>query len=868
MLPTTQATVSTPAVESGRHVRPLMTHWRFRYTGHPGDAHTLAGAAFDDRGWQRVTLPHTWNHFGEYTTHRTAGIDMRQGVGWYRLHLPGAQLPPGARHYLQFDAVGNVADVWVNGRHVGHHAGAFSRFRIDVTGLLHHHADNVIAVRADNSKPAPGSRTEHVIPLSGDFFIHGGLYRGVSLIGVGEQHVDLMDFGGPGVYLTTPDVDDAQATLRVRSRLRNDANRARQVDVRAVVRDAQGRIVASASESARLPAQATTVRTTTLTLPHPHRWDGRRDPYLYRVTLTLSEHGRILDRVSQPLGVRTMRIDPDRGFFLNGRHLALHGVSRHQDRMGKGWAVSRADEDQDMALIEDIGANTIRMAHYQQSPHWFQLADRAGMVVWAEAPLVNAVSLNDSPADPALIANARQQLTELIRQNMNHPSVAVWGIGNETDLLMATGQLGAKADPVPVLRDLQKLAHRLDPTRPTTLADCCEEVAPKKVLPDVTGISDAIGYNRYFGWYYGQVSDLGPYLDTMHARHPRQPIAVSELGAGGAVSQHTDNPLGGPIDTEGRPHPEAFETWWHEKTWPQIARRPFVWAAWVWNMFDFSSPIRHSGDSTDINDKGLVTFDRKIRKDAFYYYQAQWSSQPVVHITQHRYVHRDYAFADVHVFANAPAVDLRLNGRDLGTVPCRNKVCVRRNVQLSPGANMLRASARFGNRTVTDRVRWIAPDARDGVGINVGDLAGFVDGQGFRYGSDDAFIGGTPHRFSDKQQKRSHGDAPVAMRAGYREGRFGYAIPLPNGLWRVTLTFVDPGTGKHAPRSFDVRADGHTLLSAFEPARAAGGTLRSVTRSFVVRSSHGRLHLQFVPRTGPAVLSGIRIRPVHSPRRT
>ncbi len=692
---------------SARHTLSLMHGWRFHYTGKPGDASQLAAPAFKVRGWTQVALPHTWNHFGQYTLHRTAADNLKQGVGWYRLHVPGAKLPVGQRLFLQFNAVGEIADVWVNGKHVGYHAGAFSRFRIDVTGALHRRGDNVIAVRADNSKVAPGSRTQDVIPLSGDFFIHGGLYRGVSLIGVPDQHIDLMDFGGPGVYIHTSDVSARQATVHVTTRLRNDAASASRLRLSARVMDAKGHAVAETSQQVALAGQHTQVVPVALTLPHPHRWNGRTDPYLYHVVATVRRGDRVLDRVVRPLGVRTMRIDPNRGFFLNGKHLALHGVSRHQDRLGKGWAISDADQRQDMAIIQDIGTNTIRFSHYEHAPIWFRLADQAGMVVWSEIPFVNAVSLGNRPANAALINNARQQLTELIKQNMNHPSVAVWGLGNETDLKMAQGKVGPKADPVPVLRQLQVLTKQLDPSRATTLADCCEPTPqqPGKAMPDVAGISDVIGYNRYFGWYYGKVSELGPALDALHARHPHQPIGVSEFGAGGAVSQHTDNPLGGPIDTEGRLHPEEFQSWWHEHAWPQLARRHYLWGAWVWNMFDFSSPIRHAGDSTDINDKGLVTFDRKIRKDAFYYYRAQWSKQPTVHINGRRYVHRDYAVTDVRVYANAPQVTLGLNGHSLGTVACPGHVCVKREVHLVPGANTLRASAVFDGHMVSDSVR-------------------------------------------------------------------------------------------------------------------------------------------------------------------
>ncbi len=695
-----------------RTVVALRDGWRFRYTGAPVDPANMTGAALNDDDWTKVELPHTWNHLGEYRLTRSADVDDAQGEGWYRLRLDPARIAPGARHYLQFDGVGNVADVWVNGAHVGRHAGAFSRFRLDVTDALHADATNEIVVRADNSKPAPGSPTQDVIPLSGDFFIHGGLYRDVSLIGVAPLHLDLLDHGGPGVYATAKRIERDSADIDVLARVRNDDTSAREATLDIEIRDTHDALAAHGERALQIGARTNAEATLTIRLPHPHRWDGRNDPYLYRVVATLHDGNRTLDEVAQPLGVRSFHVDPERGFFLNGRHLALHGVSRHQDWQGQGWAISDAEQARDMALIEEIGANTVRFAHYEHAPAWFDAADRAGMLVWAEIPFVDKVSFVDAPASAGLIDNARQQLIELIRQNFNHPSVATWGIGNEVDLAMASGKLGANADPRPLLRILNDLAHDEDPRRPTTLADCCEATPGNKPpgFPVIAGIADLIGYNRYFGWYYGNVDELGPHLDALHAAHPHTAIAVSEYGAGGALSQHTDDPRGGTIGPSARPHPEEFQSWWHEQTWPQLVRRPYLWATWVWNMFDFASAIRHEGDAIDLNDKGLVSYDRKVKKDAFFFYKAHWSSEPVVHINGRRYVQRAHAIIDVRLYSNAERVRVALNGRTLADVPCPDHVCVLHDVRLAPGSNRVTAQARFGAHTVEDAVTWDAPE--------------------------------------------------------------------------------------------------------------------------------------------------------------
>lgn len=845
--------VTQPA--AGRTVHELDDGWLFQFAG---DRPQLP-----DAGWQEVSLPHSWNRLGEYRVAPSGSGNNARGIGWYRLSLDGAQLAPGKRHFLQFDGVGNIADVWVNKIHVGRHAGAFSRFRFDVTAALRPGSSNLIEVRADNSKPEPGSTTEHVIPLLGDFFIHGGIYRGVSMISVGPQHIDLLDHGGPGIYVRTVSIAPDRADIQVTTRLRNAAAEPRTLTLTTEIQEPDGRTRARASSQVRLDASAATAQVQQLALPQPRLWNGREDPHLYRLEVELRDGPRVLDRVVEPLGIRSFRIDPDRGFFLNGRHLPLNGVSRHQDWLGKGWAITREDHARDMALIAEMGANTVRFAHYQHAKEWFEEADRAGMVVWAELPFVNKVSFGDMPASPALAANAREQLIELIRQNYNHPSVVTWGIGNEVDIDLAFGRLGPRADARPLLGELHALARREDPDRPTVLADCCEDTPGDKVdyLPVLAGVADLMGYNRYFGWYYGQPEDLGPHLDALHAKHSMIPISVSEFGAGGALSQHTDNPTGGPINTSGRPHPEEFQSWWHEQSWPQLARRNYLWGNWIWNMFDFSSDIRKEGDATDINDKGLVSFDRGVRKDAFFYYKAQWSSEPVVHITSRRYVDRTYPVAGIRVYSNAAAVDLALNGRPLRTVACIGRICALEDVALAPGENSITAQAVGQGRVISDAVRWNAPNAAEGLTINVGDLAGFVADDKRRVGSDHWFDGGTPRRLPPAVLKRTSGPGDPRFRGGYREGRFGYSIPLPDGRWRVKLLFLEPReSGKR--RSFDVTVNGKRVLRAFDPAIAAGGPLKTVERCFVAEAQSNRLALGFIPVSGDAVLSAIEIRPL------
>lgn len=857
---------SALAGSAPRRSQELAQGWRFHRGEIVGEPFA---STFDDSGWQQVSLPHTWNRVGEYRMERSGATDNYQGASWYSLNLKTPAARPGERHFLQFDGVGTIADVWLNGHHLGQHRGGYSAFRFDVTPFVNRSGLNRLVVKADNSKPAPGSPTANVLPLSGDFFPYGGLYRCASWIVAPAVQVHLLDHGGPGVYLSTASAADKSATVRVLTRLRNFGDKARRVEVVTAVSDAGGVKATARSQAVATAGQGEVGQS--IRIPSPHLWQGRNDPYLYKVTVELRAGGKVLDRVEQPLGIRTYRIDPDKGFFLNGRHVALHGVSRHQDRMGKGGALSDADHVQDMDLIEEMGANTIRFAHYQHAQKWFELADQRGMVVWAEIPYVSIAAFDDGKPAPETVQNAREQLTELIRQNYNHPSVAVWGIGNEVDskVLFARKPVQARA----LLDELDALAKHEDPGRLTTLADCCAEApvdggAAAEVL---VGAADTVGFNRYPGWCSPDASAMGAILDRLHRRFPAVPMSVSEYGAGAALSQHSDNPLGGPVNAFGRPHPEEFQGRVHEASWRALKDRPYLWATLAWNMFDFASDFRGEGDAIDLNDKGLVTFDRKVRKDAFYFYKANWSSAPVLHVNGRRYVDRPYPVADISAYSNAVSARLTVNGSDAGMQPCPDKVCTWRNVPLAPGANRIVATASLDGQALSDEIVLNGADpGKDGVRINVGDLTGALLPDSRRFGSDHFFSGGEAKALNSRSmtalferrgaaKKVVAGAAAAVLHDGYREGRFTYDVPLADGNWLVKVTSFEPGEGAPGARTFSVIANGDKVLASFDPFVAAGGALKEAVAGFPVTVRGGHLLLAFEPETGPVVVSAIEI---------
>jgi beta-galactosidase len=665
----------TPA--DGRRLVKLNQGWKF----FAGDEVRASEAAFDDTSWPSVDLPHTWNGLdGE-----DGGDNYRRGAGWYRRHLVVDAALAGRRLYLQFDGASLMADVYVNGVHLGNHKGGFARFRFDATGALKTGADNVIAVRVDNGQLG-------IPPTSSDFTIFGGLYRGVALLATEPVQIATMDMASPGVFIEQRDVSAESATIVVRAELENHGVGPRAVAVRVAVLDAAGNPVSGADSTfeSQIAAGASTEVLKPVRMSRPHFWNARADPYLYRVRVELrpasaGPDAPVLDAVEEPLGIRTFSVDPDKGFILNGRHLDLHGFNRHQDWPDKGWAISDADEAEDFGILMESGATADRTSHYQQSESWYERCDRSGIAVWTEVP-----NWQKGLETPEFLENAKQQLRELIRQNFNHPSIFFWGVGNETS--------GPAADSIAAA--LAAVAREEDPNRLSTYASNHDAADPKNWHTDV------VAFNRYYGWYRGSIQEFSSWLDRTRADYPKARFGMSEFGAGASIFQHAENPPAPP--PRGPYHPEEYQSELHEAYWAALRDRPYVWCKFIWCLFDFASDGRNEGDHAGRNDKGLVTYDRKTRKDAFYFYKASWSSEPVVHITSSRFSVRTAPTTEVKVYSNAQEVDLEVNGTSLGPRrdPDGGHIFRWADVTLSPGENRVSAQARFGAETRVDSCSW------------------------------------------------------------------------------------------------------------------------------------------------------------------
>ena len=661
--------VATGEDDSGRSRGSalLTADWRFSR----GDFPSAAQPDFDDGAWSRVTLPHSFNAAdGEEA-------EYYRGPGWYRRTFTVTQIRPDRRLFVQFDGAATAADVHLNGRHVGRHEGGHAAFRFDITDHLVP-GRNVRAVRVDNSP------TRTIAPLGGDFTVFGGLYRPVSLIETDAVHLDLLDHGGPGVYVRASEIGPESARISINARIANDTPDPKRVTVVSRIVDAEGREVARDSAALDIPALAVRVAALDTRILSPRRWDGVRDPYLYRVVTRIGEAG---DEVAVPLGVRSFRIDAAEGFLLNGTSYPLRGANlMHSSRPGRGTAVTNEEIAEDFAILREMGSTGIRLVHFQHPQAAYDEADRLGLAAWSE------IGINSEVEDtPAFRANAAQQLRELIVQNYNHPSVVLWGIGNEVyseDLLVTD-----------ILQELHGVARRTDPTRPTVYAHCCQADDHPKAM-----VTDVIGFNRYFGWYPDSGDrSIGEWAATFHAAHPDRPFAVSEYGAGASIL-HQEDPPRRVVPASGW-HPEQFQALYHEQNWRDLADKPYLFGTFVWVAFDLASAGRHEGDRRGINDKGLVTYDRRTRKDAWYWYQANWSDRPVLHITSRRFAVRDDPEAEVKVYTNGGPATLRLNGEVVGTAAPSGRI-VRWRVRLREGLNRIEVRNAHDGHPQQDAVEW------------------------------------------------------------------------------------------------------------------------------------------------------------------
>lgn len=634
--------------------------------------HAMA-KVFNDESWEVVQVPHTWNAIDGAN-----GFDFYKGACWYRKEFVLDRSAQGNKVFIEFEGSNSITDVYVNGHHMGQHRGGYSTFRFDISDVVEFGSKNTLSVKVDNTV------VDDVYPQMADFTFYGGIYRDVNIVIANHVHFDLMDYGSQGIYIVQEEVSNEKANVTIKSRLVNDEAEEKKVRLWADLVDAEGKNVAYAAKEIVLAAGETKEVEMPIVIKDPTLWNGIKNPYMYVANVSLQSYNDTVDELTIPFGVRYFEVDADKGFFLNGEHLALNGVSRHQDRKDMGWAITEKEQEEDMELIKEVGATSIRLAHYQHNQYFYDLCDKEGMVIWAEIPFISVMSKTELEG-----INAKQQMMELIKQNFNHPSIIFWGVQNEIQIS------GERPELRKLVKELNELTKKEDPSRLTTMAN----VMFVKDEDEYNYMTDTVGYNKYFGWYNGEAEDFAGWLDGFHKTNPKVKLSISEYGAEGIIQYHSNDP-------KVKDYTEEYHALYHEKVWNIFSKRPFLWATYVWNMFDFGANIRDEGGVKGRNNKGLITYDRKIKKDAFYMYKANWSDEKFVHITSKRFVDRADAEINVKIYSNCDEVTLYVNDSEVVTKTSDDRVFTFEHIALKDGVNEVKAIGNHEGDIFTDVARF------------------------------------------------------------------------------------------------------------------------------------------------------------------
>lgn len=590
-----------------------------------------------------LNLPHTWNGLDG----QNGGNNYFRGKCIYRKALK-VDFDKGQRVYIEIEGANSIARVFIGGKELGTHRGGYSTFRFELTDHMVSGIEVELEVQVDNA------HDETVYPLMADFTFMGGLYRDVNLLIVNPAHFDLEDDGSSGVSVHQDKISADHATLRIKTLV--EATDKYEIEARLV--DHNSSVAASARGSGE---------DITLEMEYPRLWNGISDPYIYTLEMDLMVDGKISDFRRIPVGLRSIAVDPEKGFILNGKVVNLNGVSRHQDRINIGWAQGHKEMEEDIAIIREMGANSIRLAHYQHNQYFYDLCDREGLITWAEIPYISITSGDDTTG-----SNAKSQMTELIKQNINHPSIVMWGVQNEVTMAGKVDNLES------IVWELNELTHTLDPSRLTAQA----QVGHHPDDDTMNTITDILGYNKYYGWYYDDTQAMALWLDKFHSENPSIPLGLTEYGCEAILQYHSDNP-------QVSDYSEEYQTKYHHELIKIFNSRTWIWGTYVWNMFDFASDLRDEGGVQGMNNKGLVTHDRKTRKDSFYIYKSYWSKDDVLHIASKRYVKRVKGKTSLSVITNQKNVELIVNGKSIGKITPVDNVALFENVKIGKGENIV-----------------------------------------------------------------------------------------------------------------------------------------------------------------------------------
>nr|WP_233564270.1 MULTISPECIES: glycoside hydrolase family 2 TIM barrel-domain containing protein [Parabacteroides] len=661
----------------GRKVESFNSGWSFKKA--PAEKELAVNARKWDSGWSEVEIPHTWNA----KDMQVQANSFYEGAAYYKKQYFFPAELKDKRVFLRFEGIGSCSEVFVNGVLATTHKGGYSAFACEIGPLLKAGEENEIMVKADNK-----SRPD-VIPVNHNLFgVYGGIYRPVWLIVTEPYNISVTDCASPGVYITQKNVSKKQAEVKVKVKLDNGTLQPVPVTLQNTIYDQEGKQIATNSQSFELTAQGEQAYESSFTIKKPTLWQGRENPYLYKVVSRLIKDGQVIDEMVQPLGLRKYEIVAGKGFYLNGEKYPMYGVTRHQDWWRLGSALKNENHDFDLATIMDVGATTVRFAHYQQSDYLYSRCDSLGLIIWAEIPFVNRVTGQEAE-------NCRNQLREMIRQSFNHPSIYVWGLHNEVyQPHQYTKEL---------TQSLHDLAKTEDPDRYTVSVNGYGHMEhPVNLVADIQGM------NRYFGWYEKKIQDIKPWVEGLEKEYPHQKLMLTEYGADANLNHQTEY-LGDALNWTKEFYPETFATKTHEYQWSVIAAHPYIIASYLWNTFDFCAPMWVRGGVPARNMKGLVTFDRKIKKDSYFWYKANWSKDPVLYLTQRRNWDREKKETSVTVYSNIGTPKVYLNGKELagireGYTPVHYIID---NVTLDMGKNIVKTVVVKDGKTYEDEIEWM-----------------------------------------------------------------------------------------------------------------------------------------------------------------
>ena len=661
----------------GRKVESFNSGWSFKKA--PAEKELAINAPKWDKGWSEVEIPHTWNA----KDMQVQANSFYEGAAYYKKQYFFPAELKDKRVFLRFEGVGSCAEVFVNGMLATSHKGGYSAFACEISPLLKAGEENEIIVKADNK-----SRPD-VIPVNHNLFgVYGGIYRPVWLVVTEPCNISVTDCASPGVYVTQKNVSKKKKEEKVKVKLDNGTLQPVPVTLQNTIYDQEGKQVATHSQSFELSAQGEQAYESSFTIKKPTLWQGRENPYLYKVVSRLIKDGQVIDEMVQPLGLRKYEIVAGKGFYLNGEKYPMYGVTRHQDWWGLGSALKNENHDFDLATIMDVGATTVRFAHYQQSDYLYSRCDSLGLIIWAEIPFVNRVTGQEAE-------NCRNQLREMIRQSFNHPSIYVWGLHNEVyQPHQYTKEL---------TQSLHDLAKTEDPDRYTVSVNGYGHMEhPVNLVADIQGM------NRYFGWYEKKIQDIKPWVENLEKEYPHQKLMLTEYGADANLNHQTEY-LGDALNWTKEFYPETFATKTHEYQWSVIAAHPYIIASYLWNTFDFCAPMWVRGGVPARNMKGLVTFDRKIKKDSYFWYKANWSKEPVLYLTQRRNWDREKKETSVTVYSNIGTPKVYLNGKELtgireGYTPVHYIID---NITLDMGKNIVKTVVVKDGKTYEDEIEWV-----------------------------------------------------------------------------------------------------------------------------------------------------------------